>query len=141
MQAFAVSMRCAPTTRLADKQLLPLRVKSRSETARLNRSAIPRQQTVSLQCRRCPLCARKRPEHLQQSTFYSITSSTRSRMDCGIERFSALAVLRLITSSNLVGCSTGRSAGLAPFKILSTYVAERLIRLDEFAEYSIRPPA
>ena len=32
----------------------------------------------------------------------------------------ALAVLRLITSSNLVDCSTGRSAGLAPFRILST---------------------
>src|SRR5438309_1704558 len=30
------------------------------------------------------------------------------------------AVLRLITSSNFVGCSTGRSAGLAPLRILST---------------------
>jgi hypothetical protein len=30
------------------------------------------------------------------------------------------AVLRLITSSNFVGCSTGRSAGWAPFRILST---------------------
>jgi hypothetical protein len=30
------------------------------------------------------------------------------------------AVFRLITSSNFVGCSTGRSAGLAPFSILST---------------------
>ena len=29
----------------------------------------------------------------------------------------ALAVLRLISSSNLVGCSTGRSAGLAPLSI------------------------
>jgi hypothetical protein len=28
--------------------------------------------------------------------------------------------LRLMTSSNFVGCSTGRSAALAPFKILST---------------------
>src|SRR5262249_51200919 len=28
------------------------------------------------------------------------------------------AVLRLIASSNLVGCHTGRSAGLAPFRIL-----------------------
>jgi hypothetical protein len=28
--------------------------------------------------------------------------------------------LRLIIRSNLVGCSTGRSAGLAPFRILST---------------------
>ena len=31
-----------------------------------------------------------------------------------------LAVLRLMTSSNLVGCWTGRSAGLAPFRILAT---------------------
>jgi hypothetical protein len=38
---------------------------------------------------------------------------------------SALAVFRLITSSNFVGCSTGRSAGLAPFKILSTKAAAR----------------
>jgi hypothetical protein len=28
--------------------------------------------------------------------------------------------LRLITSSNVVGCSTGICAGLAPFKIRST---------------------
>ncbi len=34
--------------------------------------------------------------------------------------FSALAVFRLITSSNVVGCSTGRSPGLAPLSILST---------------------
>ena len=33
-------------------------------------------------------------------------------------RPSALAVLRLMTSSNLVGCSTGRSAGFAPLRIL-----------------------
>jgi hypothetical protein len=32
---------------------------------------------------------------------------------------SALAVLRLITSSNLVGCSMGRSPGLVPLRILS----------------------
>ena len=32
----------------------------------------------------------------------------------------ALAVLRLTTSSNLVGCCTGKSEGLKPFKILST---------------------
>jgi len=36
-----------------------------------------------------------------------------------------LAVLRLITSSNFVGCSTGRSAGFAPFKMRSTNVAAR----------------
>ena len=36
-----------------------------------------------------------------------------------------LAVLRLITSSNLIGCSTGRSAGLVPLRILSTKYATR----------------
>src|SRR5262245_17819109 len=56
---------------------------------------------------------------------YWITSSARSSSDGGIVRPSALAVLRLMTSSNLVGCSTGRSAGLAPFRIWSTYVAPR----------------
>ena len=33
---------------------------------------------------------------------------------------SALAVFRLMTNSNFVGCSTGKSAGLAPCSILST---------------------
>ena len=33
---------------------------------------------------------------------------------------SAFAVFMLMTNSNLVGCSTGRSPGLAPFNILST---------------------
>jgi len=40
--------------------------------------------------------------------------------DGEIVRPNAFAVLRLISSSNLVGCSTGRSLGLEPFKILST---------------------
>src|SRR5262245_14730255 len=55
---------------------------------------------------------------------HSITSARASRVS-GTVRPSAFAVLRLITSSKLVGCSTGRSAGLAPFRILSTYAALR----------------
>jgi len=51
---------------------------------------------------------------------HSITSSTRDRNDSGIVSPSALAVLRLTTSWNLVGCWTGRSAGSPPFRILST---------------------
>src|SRR5262249_49240217 len=43
----------------------------------------------------------------------------------GIVRPISFAVLRLITSSNFVGCSTGRSAGLAPLRILSTKTAAR----------------
>jgi hypothetical protein len=38
-------------------------------------------------------------------------------------RPSAFAAFRLITSSNLVSCCTGNSAGLAPLRILSTYGA------------------
>ena len=34
---------------------------------------------------------------------------------------SVLAVLRLMTSSNLVGCCTGKSAGLAPLRIFPAY--------------------
>jgi SAM domain (Sterile alpha motif) len=51
---------------------------------------------------------------------HSITSSARSRIVVGIVSPSVLAVLRLMSNSNLVGCTTGRSAGFAPFTILST---------------------
>ena len=42
-----------------------------------------------------------------------------------LRRPSAFAVLRLVTNSNVVGCSTGRSSGSAPLRISSTYVAAR----------------
>jgi hypothetical protein len=51
---------------------------------------------------------------------HRITSSARPSTDGGIVRPKTLAVLRLITSSNFVGCSTGMSPGFAPLRILST---------------------
>lgn len=51
---------------------------------------------------------------------YSITSSALASRDGGTARPRAFAVTRLIVRSNFVGCSTGRSAGLAPRKTLST---------------------
>src|SRR5262245_25192390 len=53
----------------------------------------------------------------------------------------ALAVLRLIERVNFVGSCTGRSVGLAPFRILSTYTA--LLRNSSSAlnVYDSRPPA
>src|SRR5262249_2388722 len=51
---------------------------------------------------------------------YSITSLARASSDGEMVRPSAFAVLRFMMRSNLVGCSTGRSAGFAPRKILST---------------------
>src|SRR5262249_61924589 len=46
--------------------------------------------------------------------FHSITSSARASSAAGISRPSVRAVFRLITSSNLVDYTTGKSAGLAP---------------------------
>jgi predicted nucleic-acid-binding protein len=48
------------------------------------------------------------------SALHSMTSSARSSSACGITKPSVLAVLRLMTSSNFVGCSTGSSCGRAP---------------------------
>ena len=59
---------------------------------------------------------------------YSMTSSARARMAGGMGRPRALAVLRLILSRNVVGCSTGISAGFAPRKMRSTKSAARLKR-------------
>ena len=52
--------------------------------------------------------------------YYSTSSSASDRNDAGIASPSVLAVVKLMMSSNFVGCSTGRSAGLAPLRILST---------------------
>ncbi len=60
-----------------------------------------------------------------QSALHSITSSARTRTSCGILSPSSAAVLRLITVTKRSACSTGRSAGFAPRRILSTYVAVR----------------
>ena len=67
-------------------------------------------------CVRRPRCAQRhhhgtgirKPSHeethaQQQLLLYSITQSARSRNDSGIVRPGALAALRLMTSSNLVG--------------------------------------
>src|SRR5689334_16325265 len=52
--------------------------------------------------------------------FHLITRSALASTFGGIVRPICLAVLRLITNSNFVGCSTGSSAGFAPLRILST---------------------
>jgi hypothetical protein len=55
---------------------------------------------------------------------HSITLSARTRIDCGSVIPSALAVFMFTASSNSVGSSTGRSAGLAPLRILSMKYAQ-----------------
>src|SRR5262245_37391673 len=61
---------------------------------------------------RCRNCLRWGSFILNLPSHHSITSSARTSSVGGIVRPSALAVIRLMTRSNLVGCSTGRSAGL-----------------------------
>src|SRR5262249_26026656 len=58
---------------------------------------------------------RRAAEHRdERAPLHSITSSARASTVVGMSRPSALAVLRLITSSYLVGACTGRSAGFSP---------------------------
>jgi predicted ATPase len=56
----------------------------------------------------------------QQTARHSMSWSARRRKDSEIVSPRVLAVFKLMTSANLVGCWMGRSEGLAPFKILST---------------------
>jgi len=51
---------------------------------------------------------------------YSINSSARVSSVGGTVRPSVLAVLRLMTNSNLVGACTGRLAGLSPLRMRAT---------------------
>jgi hypothetical protein len=71
------------------------------------------------------LSAKSRQMHCSKQHLYSITSVALVSSAGGTSRPSAFAVLRLITNSNLVGNSIGRSLGFSPFKILSTNVAAR----------------
>src|SRR5262245_54956842 len=63
---------------------------------------------------------------------HSITSSARASNVAGTSRRRALAVIRLMTRSNLVGCSTGISAAFVPRKILSTKSAARRCKSGRF---------
>src|SRR5262250_3963505 len=72
---------------------------------------------------------------------HSITSSARASSVGGTSKPKALAVFRLTTNSNLVPCCTGRSAGFAPLRILSTKLAERYHMSLMLAEYENRQPA
>src|SRR3954454_14062675 len=78
---------------------------------------------VTLELGHCPMksalriCANNGLMHRSERQLYSITSSAWASSVGGTVRPSDLAVLMLITNSNLVGCCTGRSDGLAPLRI------------------------
>src|SRR2546423_8107399 len=67
-----------------------------------------------------PGCRRTAEQRDELPSFHSITLSAATSSLSGTVRPSTLAVVRLMMKSNLVGCSTGRSLGFAPRRILST---------------------
>ena len=69
----------------------------------------------------CPLCAKSGLMQCSKKVRHSITSSAICWRCTGTVRPRVLAVLRLSTNSNLVGCSTGRSAGFVPLSIFPAY--------------------
>src|SRR6516162_7952449 len=83
-------------------------------------SALPPKADIALHCSECPLCAKSGREQPQQNPAYSITSSAPASSDCGTVSPSAFAVLRLMTSSYLVGACTGRSPGFSPLRMRPT---------------------
>src|SRR5207253_1357510 len=70
-------------------------------------------------CRERP-CRRAAEQRDELAAPHSITSSARASRLSGTVRPIALAVLRLITSSYLVGACTGRSPGFSPLRMRST---------------------
>src|SRR5262249_40692036 len=68
-------------------------------------------------CSRAPVGRCAADERDELAPFHSITSSASASNLSGICTPRAFAVFKLITNSNLVDCSTGRSAGFAPFRI------------------------
>src|ERR1700730_17041764 len=73
--------------------------------------------------------------------FYSITSSARTRIAGEMVTPIASAVFMLRINSNLVGCSTGRSATFAPFAIVSINSAARRYMAGKFTPQENKPPA
>ena len=72
---------------------------------------------------------------------YLVTLSALASTLGGVVRPICLAACRLMTNSNLVGCSMGSSPGLAPFKIYQYGCIARSRVSDWLGPYDIRPPS
>src|SRR5438876_6694745 len=83
----------------------------------------------------------RRPRTCQQrASSHGITCVARVSTDAGIVSPSSRAVRRLMMMSNSVGCSTGISAGFAPFKMRSTKSAARRNEATPLVPKDINPP-
>ena len=115
-----VAPEIGPALQQAEKiYIIPNRMKLTAATS-CRCPLYPRKRTFAHAIRTSAL-GHKRTRAMQQIRHYSITSSAMASTPGGIVSLRALAVLRLITSSNVVGWIIGRSVGLAPLKILPVY--------------------
>src|SRR5262249_26538531 len=87
---------------------------------RRHHADVPYRLALLRPCHQRPRSRRAAEPRGERASPHPITSSARTNRVSGIVRPSALAVVRLMRSWNFVGCSTGRSLGLAPRRILST---------------------
>src|SRR5262249_51966815 len=92
---------------------------------RLNRKAESQEQNAKCKSKNLLVHRSLLTPNTSPLTPYRITLSALAKTFGGIVRPICLAAFRLMTNSNCFGCSTGRSAGLAPLRILSTYVVAR----------------
>ena len=102
--AFEVTEIAQPVT----EGVLPGRVINDADTRNLPRL---------LRARRKRPRSRAAEQRDELAPLHSITSSASASSLAGISSPSTFAVLMFITRSNLVGCTTGKSAGLAPWRI------------------------
>src|SRR5262249_43279044 len=72
-------------------------------------------------CRERPPSCHAAGERDERAPLHSITSSASASSLGGISRPSALAATTLMTSSYLVGISTGKSPGFVPLRMRATY--------------------
>jgi hypothetical protein len=114
---FSDRRRCA-TGRCLGRSLL-LWVNRVGSLERLARLLHPNQRTLAESGGTSHLC-HSQTYALEQSAPYSINWSAVASSVWGTVKPRALAVLRLMTSSNSVGCSIGRSAGFEPLRMRST---------------------
>ena len=86
---------------------------------------VPPLPTLTVRAFACVVDRSVRCHTLGRRPDYSITSSASAITVGGTVKPSVIAVLKLMANSNLAGACAGSSAGLAPFKMRSTYEAER----------------
>jgi hypothetical protein len=101
--------------RSAQGYSLPIRLVSASRDVRSTPKA-----DIRFQRNMCRDVPKADKVHRSKMACYSITSSAIAITPEGMVRPSALAVFRLMARSNLVGCSTGKSAGFSPLRMRPT---------------------